>query len=488
MTIRNVKNYGAKGDGVTDDLPAITAAYNWTTDQNRGTLYFPPGTYYVSGPIDISGHNTVGVTGEFGASTIVGDFADYIFYRGTPGDSSATYTFGNAVENLILINNHAGGGGIRLGECVGAAIRNCDITADHCINTDERDFPVVGGGGSAYFGSLEVSVDNCHCRSRNPLAVGSFGFARGADGPTNNCSFKNFDTGMRMFAGQGAMTIQGCYFETNNYGLAGNWAPGQNTWNTQASQTGAITALGCHFKNNGTAILSTPGISTYGGIVIEASEGTIAGNPQYGVYAPEGGNCMFSGIKIVGQYAQAAFALIGGDLRNLCLIAGVSASNTSTLGGVAWLMPTKAATGEFVGCDAVPVFTMSQLPAQPIGINTASWSAGTTTLNMFHNMSEFLGATITLAVSGVTPSGYNGIFSNVTVTGVNTVTYSQSDPGSPTGSGGTAIVNVNTAAHEGDCYDVSDADTATWGGNPVGGGSTHAKVRWNGSNWTVMGK
>ncbi|MCJ1274617.1 hypothetical protein MMC21_002414 [Puttea exsequens] len=57
---RNVKDYGAKGDGTTDDTKAINSA---VTDGNRcgqscdsstttpALLYFPPGTYLVSTPI-----------------------------------------------------------------------------------------------------------------------------------------------------------------------------------------------------------------------------------------------------------------------------------------------------------------------------------------------------------------------------------------------------------------------------------------------------
>lgn len=51
----NVRDFGAKGDGVTDDLPAIQAALRLleTQDENKiyKTLYFPAGVYAVSGPI-----------------------------------------------------------------------------------------------------------------------------------------------------------------------------------------------------------------------------------------------------------------------------------------------------------------------------------------------------------------------------------------------------------------------------------------------------
>ncbi|OVE34798.1 hypothetical protein CCZ20_24415 [Priestia aryabhattai] len=42
----NVKRFGARGDGITDDITAIQAAIDFL--QNGGTVYFPSGTYNVS--------------------------------------------------------------------------------------------------------------------------------------------------------------------------------------------------------------------------------------------------------------------------------------------------------------------------------------------------------------------------------------------------------------------------------------------------------
>lgn len=41
----NVRQFGARGDGTTDDFASLQAAANWIGDGQAGTLYFPPGTY-----------------------------------------------------------------------------------------------------------------------------------------------------------------------------------------------------------------------------------------------------------------------------------------------------------------------------------------------------------------------------------------------------------------------------------------------------------
>ena len=51
----NVKEYGAKGDGTTDDTAAIQAAVNAVRGTGRSTVYFPPGTYMIRGSYKNSG-------------------------------------------------------------------------------------------------------------------------------------------------------------------------------------------------------------------------------------------------------------------------------------------------------------------------------------------------------------------------------------------------------------------------------------------------
>jgi len=62
----NVKDHGAKGDGVTNDDAAIRAAFDAAPD---GTgIHFPPGTYFFAGGIIIKDRHGLSITGDPGAT------------------------------------------------------------------------------------------------------------------------------------------------------------------------------------------------------------------------------------------------------------------------------------------------------------------------------------------------------------------------------------------------------------------------------------
>ncbi|MGD7732061.1 glycosyl hydrolase family 28-related protein [Propionibacteriaceae bacterium G57] len=55
----NVKQYGATGDGVTDDVDAFNTAIRTVGEAGGGTVLVPPGTYHLSGPIWMHWSNVV---------------------------------------------------------------------------------------------------------------------------------------------------------------------------------------------------------------------------------------------------------------------------------------------------------------------------------------------------------------------------------------------------------------------------------------------
>lgn len=65
VEVINVKQYGAVGDGITDDTNSIKSAVEACENLNIRALYFPPGTYVVSDTISFVGTNTIALPNEF---------------------------------------------------------------------------------------------------------------------------------------------------------------------------------------------------------------------------------------------------------------------------------------------------------------------------------------------------------------------------------------------------------------------------------------
>lgn len=70
----NVKAYGAKGDGTTDDQAAIQSAINAAQTAGGGTVFFPNGQYIVSGTPQVTGTNII-LRGTGNATILLGTAA-----------------------------------------------------------------------------------------------------------------------------------------------------------------------------------------------------------------------------------------------------------------------------------------------------------------------------------------------------------------------------------------------------------------------------
>lgn len=479
--IKNIKDFGAVGDGVTDSWPAIMSAYNWTVGKNRGIIFFPPGTYLVSQPINfgksytvssgtynsttgivtvtmadssidpflftgsvnweylnLSGTGSVGslggggqtvisvsgttvvsqaamglgsititggllitdtnvnvhFIGVLGLSTVTGNFSDYIFSRGR--HDSAGESGGHSVENLTIVNNSASGGGVRIGACVGAAVRNCNITANKGIDTCSDDTLTNAV-------SQEVAIENCTLDPGSNI-TNSEGILTVSDGPIVNCRITNYAVGYRFWGQQDGSNLWGCHFESCSTGISPGTVPGGGF-----SFCGAMTVSGCSFKNCSTAIDMNAGNASFSRIVgcrIDGTNGAAPGgtNPKYGINIGAGisGNSVFQGIVVAGQYDNAGIAIAGGETSNAFMaFYGVQS--------VSWSMPTTACTAQYFGCNTPPVFTVAELPGTALEGDTYNVSDGTNSLAW--------GATVTNTGTHTThyKVRYNG--SNFTVVG-----------------------------------------------------------------------
>jgi hypothetical protein len=95
----NVKTaFGAKGDGVTNDTVALQKALNSLT-QSTPVLWFPQGTYLITGPLTISGIEDITILGEDPLTTT-------IVWGGPQGGTMFTLSGVDGLNLVLLLKSH----------------------------------------------------------------------------------------------------------------------------------------------------------------------------------------------------------------------------------------------------------------------------------------------------------------------------------------------------------------------------------------------
>lgn len=187
----SVEQFGAVGDGATDDTAAIQAALTHAGDVGGAVVYLPAGTYVVSSTLTFPGGTTqpsVVLRGD-GANTT------FISYTGTGyaftiGDASANDQRWQYIENIALRGTVSADGGVKFEQTRYCGIRRCDI----------RDFtkagaigawvmPNPGSTGANYYAEFEtVAFENI------PIGIKLEGHASGVGANSNHVYRCHFAT------------------------------------------------------------------------------------------------------------------------------------------------------------------------------------------------------------------------------------------------------------------------------------------------------
>ena len=133
--VLNVKDFGATGDGTTDDATDIQQAIDALEARGGGILYFPPGVYIVSAALTVQkpilmlgagrGEDSAAANPAAAVSTIRAQAASALAYVVRFQSATANqYLYGVGLENLLIDGNNTAVNGIEVNSCSEAVLRN----------------------------------------------------------------------------------------------------------------------------------------------------------------------------------------------------------------------------------------------------------------------------------------------------------------------------------------------------------------------------
>jgi hypothetical protein len=351
----NVLDFGADPTGATDSTAAIQAAVCWegcVSNSNRGTIYFPCGTYKIGGGgvgVSFANAGSIIFRGEGSCSFLTAGFAGYVLDRDGSGGSTPGPRI---IENLNCKNasTAAGSGCFRiLGNDV-AEIRDCNVQAH---------VGIAIGGVEPSDTSFDTSVRNCQIIGLGTEEAGSIGVMMGPETSVYDSAIVNFENGIRAY-GAGVKII-GNRIEVNKTGIF----LGQDIAGHSFSVSGGlISPISMEANNIGIDVFIC-NACWIGGFTVQGSTNAPAGASVYGIKYENGNNNTFENIIMssdTSSYTSNGFYVNPGSTFMTTFIGVIAASNV----GASWSF-TPSPTYTFIQSNnGSNAFAFSKLPSPAV--------------------------------------------------------------------------------------------------------------------------
>lgn len=464
----NVMGYGAVGDGVADDTAEIQAAVDAAIDAGGGTVYFPTGTYKVTAAITFlhgvpyTGTHLVRFLGEkdttgYGGSRILGNVAGFLVDQNDITSYTITTTSGTFAVGDTVTGATSGAPGTNPLTSAAPTLLKCHGGGQTLINGETITGSPSGATGTVVSQIVSQQVlDRVEGLNITNSATSADSGALRLEGlvtaAVRDCFLSGF-YGISATSNSYNITIEGCTFigsgnAANSIGIACLQAHITGCtlvgWDHAIRQSGPGTAIiACRFEVNNVAIrtgLDSSGTNnTSSGLLIAANQTERCNTDVY-----------FTNV--------ASSALIGNTFTGLVAVNGTSERNYGIRcsGTTACLIAGNTVSGNLdTACFHVS------------GANVIQ------TTFMANNGSNTGAGAIWVLPTGAGTSG-----NEMTVIDCNNAATPYA----------MAFADLPSAPVEGMERDINNSNTAVWGATAAGGGANHVKVRYNGTNWTVVGK
>jgi hypothetical protein len=361
----NVKDFGAVGDGVTDDLAAIQAAIDFALTENVGEVFIPSGTYLIDGTLQIrplpSPYDALSISGE------TGSFLGVTRLVQAPGQTLNPLLAIQAMRDVVVkdirfLGNNTAPQSPTVGD---GTWRNPDPTA----------YVTPGCSTGRYNPYAGIAIDPLQgAAPANPAdryTFGSYGQQTSSKIKIENCRLQGFVVGAICNASTGSenYVFDRTQFIENKFALA-----------TTGSQQRNIVADNCDY-NGHWVIFDNVTFNAQNGPPVAIQDGIFAKayrmfqvKSDSGTLSMRGGYCeSVASIGMIGVNSSSAFIAAQFDGVFFSLI-GNDETGTQTNKDIALVVNVPVI---FSGCSFTAQFMQQVIGTQPVRFESCTFRADT---------------------------------------------------------------------------------------------------------------